>query len=313
MDNTSGQGKGAALPVEAQGLCWSGFFWNWLWGPFNKVWFSLLVFVPFVGFLVPFVLLFKGRQWAWENKAWENVEHFNRVQRNWTIAGLLLIGVSLLAGVLAIVFMGSLFSDSEPTIQAQSRAAEVRAAPRSVEPPAVATPVSMKTPAAPPAPAVPSTQPTPAVAAPVQTAALAPAPSSQASTAAIASAKDKPRLARRVARPRAELRPMAHVSAPEPKIHTPAYNDLMTAVLRPDRAGVTELLDLGRWVDKPDSYGATSLMAAVRLRDQPMAALLLARGANPNASSASGTTPFSIARTNGDAAMAALLQRSGAK
>ena len=87
----------------------------------------------------------------------------------------------------------------------------------------------------------------------------------------------------------------------------------MTAVLKPDREGVAELLDLGRWVDKPDSNGVTPLQAAVRNRDVPMTELLLKRGANVNASGPDGVTALAIARANGDAAMASRLQGSGAK
>ena len=37
------------------------------------------------------VLAFKGREWAWKNKEWESVEHFNRVQRKWSIAGFIFV------------------------------------------------------------------------------------------------------------------------------------------------------------------------------------------------------------------------------
>lgn len=105
----------------------------------------------------------------------------------------------------------------------------------------------------------------------------------------------------------------ASVAQPEPKIHTPRYNDLMTAVLKPDHKGVTELLDLGRWIDKPDGTGTTPLIAAVRNRDTPMVELLLSRGANVNATASNGFSALGMARSNGDSAMATLLQRSGAR
>jgi len=87
----------------------------------------------------------------------------------------------------------------------------------------------------------------------------------------------------------------------------------MTAVLKPDREAVVELIDLGRWVDKPDGNGVTPLQAAVRNRDTAMTELLLRRGANINASASNGLTALMIARANGDAAMVSLLERSGAK
>jgi hypothetical protein len=279
MDNTSGQGSGAVLPDGVGGLCWSGFLWNWIWGLFNRVWFSLLVFVPVVGMLVPFVLLFKGRQWAWENKSWESVDHFNSVQRKWTIVGLVLMIGALVLGIAAIMFVGGL-GDTPETTRAAIPEPPARPTPSSAAAPPVATKVAMATPAPVPASAPPAAAPVAAPSLPAPAlASVQPTPAVQpASIRSEAKTADKPRL-RRAARPGPELLSSETASRPEPKIHTPAYNDLMSAVLRPDRAGVTELLDLGRWVDKPDSNGVTSLMAAVRMRDEPMAALLLARGA----------------------------------
>jgi len=105
----------------------------------------------------------------------------------------------------------------------------------------------------------------------------------------------------------------ASPAGPPPKVITPKYNDVMTAVLYGDRAGVAELLDLGRWIDKPDARGYTPLMAAALNRDAPMAELLLARGANPNVAGDGGVTALRIARENGDSDMAALLEKRGAK
>jgi phosphate/sulfate permease len=118
MDNTSGQGKGSAVPEEIKGLSWGGFFWNWIWGLFNQVWLSLLVFVPVVGMAVPFVLLFKGREWAWQSRRWESVQHFNNVQRKWAIAALIFLGISIVLIVVAGM-MGGLSGDAPSSSQAQ--------------------------------------------------------------------------------------------------------------------------------------------------------------------------------------------------
>lgn len=40
------------------------------------------------------VLGFKGREWAWKNKHWDSLEHFNRVQRRWSLWGIILTLVS---------------------------------------------------------------------------------------------------------------------------------------------------------------------------------------------------------------------------
>ena len=87
--NTSGQGSGAPVPEEVKGWSWGGFLLSWIWAIGNSVWIGLLALVPYVGFIMSIVLGIKGREWAWQAKRWESVEHFKRVQKNWTIAGLI--------------------------------------------------------------------------------------------------------------------------------------------------------------------------------------------------------------------------------
>ncbi len=86
--NTSGQGEAAVIPPEIQGLNWGAFFLNWIWGIGNNVIIALLALIPFVGLIMPFVLLFKGNEWAWRNKQWESIEHFKQVQKKWAVWGL---------------------------------------------------------------------------------------------------------------------------------------------------------------------------------------------------------------------------------
>ena len=103
MENTSGQGKGAILPDEAKGLAWGAFLMTWIWGVFNRTWLALLTFVPLVGLVVWVMLLFKGREWAWQNKQWDSVEHFNRVQRKWAKARGILLCIPLVLGIVAAI------------------------------------------------------------------------------------------------------------------------------------------------------------------------------------------------------------------
>src|ERR1044072_2533263 len=98
MDPASGvqfPGEGSTargeIPEAAKGLCWGGFLMNWIWGIGNNTYIAFLTVIPVVGLVMPFVLLFKGREWAWKNKQWRDVEHFNSIQRIWTIIGLVLI------------------------------------------------------------------------------------------------------------------------------------------------------------------------------------------------------------------------------
>lgn len=102
--NTSGQGPGAAVPAEIQGLNWGGFFWNWIWAIFNNagvVWIIVgLLFSP----VASIYLLIKGNELAWQNKQWDSVEAFKATQRKWAIAGLIIIGISVALSCVIVLF-----------------------------------------------------------------------------------------------------------------------------------------------------------------------------------------------------------------
>ncbi len=100
LENTSGQGSLLQIPYEIRGWSWGAFFLTWIWGIFNGVWLSLLVFVPYIGWVMAIVLGIKGKEWAWENKRWDSIEHFKRIQRSWAIWGL----------VFSIAFWGVIFT-----------------------------------------------------------------------------------------------------------------------------------------------------------------------------------------------------------
>ncbi len=104
VENTSGQGKAAVVPPEIDRWNWGAFLLHWIWGIGNDTLIALLMFVPFVNIVMPFVLGVKGSAWAWRNNRWESVEHFKRVQRKWAIWG-----VAAYAFVIAL-FVGIFFA-----------------------------------------------------------------------------------------------------------------------------------------------------------------------------------------------------------
>lgn len=112
MENTSGQGKTAVVPPEIQGWNWGAFLFNWIWGLGNGTYIALLCLLPFVNFVMVFILGAKGNAWAWQNKRWDSVEHFKRVQRKWTIAALIMIGL-----VVALVVISMMFAKSAATVE----------------------------------------------------------------------------------------------------------------------------------------------------------------------------------------------------
>jgi ankyrin repeat protein len=86
----------------------------------------------------------------------------------------------------------------------------------------------------------------------------------------------------------------------------------MTAVMFRDASAVAELLELGWWVDRPDSNGLTPLMAAAWMGDSKMTQLLLKAGADPNAHARGGSV-LDYAGRGEDPMVMDLLRRSGAR
>jgi len=90
VENTSGQGRLAVIPREIQKWNWGAFLMTWIWGIANKTYIPLLVAIPIVGLVVPFICGAKGNEWAWKNKRWDSIEDFKRNQRRWIYWGIFL-------------------------------------------------------------------------------------------------------------------------------------------------------------------------------------------------------------------------------
>ena len=94
--NNSGQ-PGAQLPPELQGVNIGAFFLNWIWAIAHNYWLGLLCLVPCVGTVMAFVLLFKGNEFAWQNRRWDSVQQFKEVQHKWMLWG---VGITVASCVL---------------------------------------------------------------------------------------------------------------------------------------------------------------------------------------------------------------------
>ncbi len=102
-ENTSGQGKDAVIPDGIKGWSWGAFCWNWIWAVGNKSYIGLLALIPYVGFVMSIYLGIKGRELAWRNKRWDSVEHFQRVQRRWSLWALVIVGIALVGMLAALI------------------------------------------------------------------------------------------------------------------------------------------------------------------------------------------------------------------
>ncbi|MEQ8665977.1 MAG: cytochrome c oxidase assembly factor Coa1 family protein [Rhodospirillales bacterium] len=102
------------LPDEIRGWNWGAFFLNWIWGIGNRTYIALAMFIPVINIFMPFVLGFKGNKWAWRNKEWEDVDHFLRVQRRWSVVGVSLFLMLIFSSLGGLVWVQKYLARSEP-------------------------------------------------------------------------------------------------------------------------------------------------------------------------------------------------------
>lgn len=102
FDERSGRGEHSEIPDEIKGWNWGAAGTNIVWGLSNNVYIALLYMLPYVGFIMIFVLGAKGNEWAWKQNQWESPQKFLEVQnmwKNWGIAFFILMLVFSLPGI----------------------------------------------------------------------------------------------------------------------------------------------------------------------------------------------------------------------
>ena len=81
---------------------WGAFSFPFIWGLANGcIWQAVLALIPYFNLIWRFVMGAKANTWAWKELGfgYHDVEKFNKVQKGWSIAGLVflcVIGVVLL-------------------------------------------------------------------------------------------------------------------------------------------------------------------------------------------------------------------------
>jgi len=99
QQNNSGMTSSSIAPAKVKGWSWGAFIFVWLWGIPNKSFLTLFTLVPYVGILWRFACGAKAKEWAWQNKKWNSIEEFNRVQKAWDIAAVLTIIALVLVSI----------------------------------------------------------------------------------------------------------------------------------------------------------------------------------------------------------------------
>ena len=93
------------------GWNWGAFFFNWLWGVFNGVYWPLVLILlsalssvlPWVSFITLGACIYlgiNGSEQAWNGKSWDSAREFNRVQKGWSKAVLWTFVISIGLGVI---------------------------------------------------------------------------------------------------------------------------------------------------------------------------------------------------------------------
>ena len=87
---------------------WGAFFFNWIWGLFNGVYWPLLLiaigWIPYVGQIGALIgaiyLGTKGTRQAWNAKKWDSWNSFKETQHKWAVAIWWVLGVSFILGLI---------------------------------------------------------------------------------------------------------------------------------------------------------------------------------------------------------------------
>ena len=123
------------VPAEIDRWNWGAFLLNWIWGIGNNVFIALLVLVPLLGLVMPFVLGAKGSRWAWRNGHWESVAHFKRVQRAWAkwavivYCGVIVLFGTIFVGVFAILSHSEAYKLGVARLEASTEVANLLGKP----------------------------------------------------------------------------------------------------------------------------------------------------------------------------------------
>ncbi|MDR2680421.1 MAG: FHA domain-containing protein [Tannerella sp.] len=93
---------------------WGAFFFGWLWGIFNGVYWPLVVLIPYIGWaaalIINIVLGIKGNVWAWKGKYWRDFDHFKKVQKAWAMWALYIFIASIVLTILSAILFSSIIA-----------------------------------------------------------------------------------------------------------------------------------------------------------------------------------------------------------
>lgn len=95
-------------PYELKRWNWGAFYFGWLWGVCNGVYWPLITLIPYVGqiaaLIIAFILGANGNRYAWENYKGSFAD-FKATQHSWTVAAGVCFAVTIVLIILAIIII----------------------------------------------------------------------------------------------------------------------------------------------------------------------------------------------------------------
>lgn len=99
-----GQGQQRETPACLNQWSWGAFFWGWIWGIGNGVYWPLITLIPYVGqvaaLIIAFVLGANGNRYAWD-KFTGSAAEFDEKQHNWAVAAGICFLICIIIGIIA--------------------------------------------------------------------------------------------------------------------------------------------------------------------------------------------------------------------
>ena len=110
------QGQGAQQqPMRETPAClnqwsWGAFYWGWIWGIGNGVYWPLVTLIPYVGqvaaIIIAFVLGANGNRYAWD-KFTGTAAEFDEKQHNWAVAAGICFLICIIIVIIAVIVIAA--------------------------------------------------------------------------------------------------------------------------------------------------------------------------------------------------------------
>ena len=104
------QGQQREAPACLNQWSWGAFFWGWIWGIGNGVYWPLITLIPYVGqvaaLIIAFVLGANGNRYAWEKFSGTAAE-FDAKQHSWAVAAGICFLICIVIVIIAVIAMAA--------------------------------------------------------------------------------------------------------------------------------------------------------------------------------------------------------------